>query len=294
MAAARTRDTRIVNRVRDHLAAAAQRLAGEEARLEAEVLLLHVLGKPRAWLYAHADDALSPPLQQAFDALVQRRVAGEPVAYLTGSRAFWSLDLDVSAATLIPRADTERLVELALERLPPDRVVDIVDLGTGSGAIALAIAAERPLARVVATDASVAALAVAANNARKHAIANVEFASGRWLAAVPGRRFDLIVSNPPYIADADHHLDQGDLRFEPRTALASGADGLDDIRTIVATAAAQLHDGGWLLLEHGYDQGGAVRALLALAGFADVATWQDLGGRDRVSGGRHGVIAEKA
>lgn len=283
-----------MNRVREHLAAATQRLSGEEARLEAEVLLLHVLGKPRVWLYAHADDALSPSQQQGFDALLQRRVAGEPVAYLTGARAFWSLDLDVSPATLIPRADTERLVELALERLPQDRAVDVIDLGTGSGAIALAIAVERPRARVVATDASEAALTVAASNARKHAIANVEFATGKWLAAVPGRRFDLIVSNPPYIAAADPHLRRGDLRFEPPTALASGVDGLDDIRAIVATAAAQLRDDGWLLLEHGHEQGAAVRALLAQAGFVDVATWQDLGGRDRVSGGLRRAAAEIA
>lgn len=275
-----------MSRVRDCLAAAALCLGGDEARLEAEVLLLHVLGKPRAWLYAHADDELPLPQRDAFDALLARRRAGEPVAYLTGSREFWSLDLSVTPATLIPRADTERLVELALERLPRDSAVDVADLGTGSGAIALALGRERPLARIVATDASAAALAVARANAQKNRIGNVEFAQGSWLAAVLGRQFDLIASNPPYIADDDVHLDQGDLRFEPRSALAAGADGLDDIRQIVETARARLRAGAWLLLEHGYAQGAPVRALLQAAGYSDVATWRDLAGQDRVSGGR--------
>ncbi|MBL8297208.1 MAG: peptide chain release factor N(5)-glutamine methyltransferase [Rhodanobacteraceae bacterium] len=274
-----------MSRVRDCLSAAAQRLGGGEARLEAEVLLLHVLGQPRAWLYAHADDELAPAQCIAFDRLVARRHAGEPVAYVTGSREFWSLDLAVTPATLIPRADTERLVELALERLPQERVVDVADLGTGSGAIALAIATERPHARVVATDASGEALAVADANAKKNNISNVVFAEGSWLAAVPGRLFDLIASNPPYIAADDIHLAQGDLRFEPRSALVAGADGLDDIRHIVRTAPAQLRQHGWLLLEHGYEQGSAVRSLLLAAGFCDVATWQDLAGLERVSGG---------
>lgn len=275
--------------VRDCLAAAAQRLGGSEARLEAEVLLLHVLGKPRAWLYAHADDSLGPSQREAFAALVARRSAGEPVAYITGTREFWSLALQVTPATLIPRADTERLVELALERLPPGRTAEVADLGTGSGAIALAIASERPLARVVATDASRAALAIATANAKKNHICNVEFFHGSWLAAVPGRRFDLIVSNPPYVAEDDAHLARGDLRFEPRSALAAGADGLDDIRCIAETAPAQLRRDGWLLLEHGHEQAAPVRALLVAAGFSDVATWQDLAGRDRVTGGRRGA-----
>ncbi|WP_386067127.1 peptide chain release factor N(5)-glutamine methyltransferase [Tahibacter sp. UC22_41] len=280
-----------MSRVSDSLAAAAQRLRGEEARIDAEVLLLHVLGKPRAWLYAHADDVLPAAQQAAFDALVQRRAAGEPVAYLTGSREFWSLHLDVSPATLIPRADTERLVEIALDRLPRGQALQVADLGTGSGAIALAIARERPQAQVVATDASAAALAVAGGNAAKNKICNVEFVQGSWFDAMPGRRFDLIASNPPYIAAGDAHLSQGDLRFEPPGALASGVDGLDDIRLIVAAAGAHLRDGGWLLLEHGYDQGPAVRALLQAAGFNEVATWQDLAGHDRVSGGQWPVIA---
>jgi len=272
--------------VREVLLGAAQALRGDEARLEAEVLLLHVLGKPRAWLYAHADDELTSTQCEAIDALVRRRQAGEPVAYLTGTREFWSLNLHVTGATLIPRADTERLVELALDRLPPDTPLRVADLGTGSGAIALAIASERPQARVIATDASAAALGIARQNAEFNKISNVEFVEGSWLMAVPQQRFDLIVSNPPYIAAGDAHLQQGDLRFEPSSALAAGTDGLDDLRVIVAAAGQHLHDGAWLLLEHGFDQGVAVRALLETAGFANVATWQDLGGLDRVSGGR--------
>lgn len=274
-----------MTKVRDLLAAAAQRLGGEEARLEAEVLLLQVLQRPRAWLYAHADDELDAPSAAALDALLQRRERGEPVAYIVGRREFWSLDLAVSPATLIPRADTERLVELALQRLPQDRPVDVADLGTGSGAIALAIAHERPLARVLASDASAAALAVARDNAAEHEISTIEFVLGRWFAPLDARRFALIVSNPPYIAAADEHLHRGDLRFEPATALVAGADGLDDIREIVAGAAAHLLPGGWLLLEHGHDQAQAVRTLLERAGFAEIDSWQDLGGNDRVSGG---------
>lgn len=278
-----------MRRVRDSLAAAAARLPGEEARLEAEVLLLHLLQRPRAWLFAHAEDELDAALAESYEQLLQRRLAGEPVAYLTGEREFWSLPLQVSAATLIPRADTERLVELALERLPPGDAAVVADLGTGSGAIALAIARERPQALVVATDRSAAALAVAAGNARKLSIGNVEFVRGDWFDGLQGRVFDLIASNPPYIAARDPHLSQGDLRFEPVTALASGTDGLDDLRRIIADAAAHLHPGGWLLLEHGYDQGEAVRGLLTAVGFAEVATWRDLGGQERVSGGRAGV-----
>lgn len=277
-----------MSRIRDSLAAAAQTLGGEDARREAEMLLLAVLGKPRAWLYAHAEDALDAEQAAAFAALLQRRCRGEPVAYLTGRRGFWSLDLRVTPATLIPRADTERLVELALQRLPPQRVLNVADLGTGSGAIALALARERPQARVVATDASAAALEVARANAVDNQVANVEFLEGTWFAPLATRRFDLIVSNPPYVAEHDAHLEQGDLRFEPRTALAAGADGLDDLRQIVAQAPVHLRSGSWLLLEHGYDQGAAVRGLLAAAGFAAVETWQDLGGNDRVSGGISG------
>ena len=268
------------------LRTAAARLSGPDARHEAEHLLLHVLGRDRAWLFAHGDDPLAGPEALAFDALLARREAGEPLAYLLGRRGFWTLDLQVSPATLIPRPETERLVELALERLPADRRARVADLGTGSGAIALAIASERPLAGVIATDVSEAALEVARANARDNGIANVAFRSGSWLVPLADEGFDLIASNPPYIADGDPHLGQGDLRFEPPTALSSGTDGLDAIREIVAKAPSHLHPGGWLLLEHGWDQGEAIRGLLQAAGFVDVATEVDLEQRDRVTLGR--------
>ena len=269
--------------VQGALAIATHRL-GE--RSEAELLLLHLLGRPRSWLFAHADEPLSMAQRLAYDALVQRRLAGEPLAYITGRSGFWTLELEVTPATLIPRADTERLVELALERLPRDRACRVADLGTGSGAIALAIASERQQAQVLATDASPAALLVARRNAQRLGLANVSFAQGDWLLPLAGQRFDLIVSNPPYIEAADPHLAQGDLRFEPASALASGSDGLDDIRRIVRDARDHLEPCGWLLFEHGWNQGTAARALLHEAGYAEVFTAQDLEQRERVSGGR--------
>ena len=253
---------------------------------DAALLLAHVLQRPRSWLYAHADAGIDGDAAARFEALLARRAAGEPVAYLTGTRGFWRFDLRVTPDTLIPRPETELLVELALERLPGDRDLMIADLGTGSGPIALALAGERPRARVVATDASGAALAVARDNAASLALGNVEFVEGSWFAPLAGRRFDLVASNPPYVAVGDAPLEEGDLRFEPAGALSSGPDGLDDIRRIVAEAPAHLMPGGWLLLEHGHDQGQAVRALLEQAGFSDVATCSDLERRDRVTLGR--------
>lgn len=274
--------------LRQVVADASARLGSSDARHEAELLLLHVLERPRSWLFAHATDPLAANDQAAFEALLARRVAGEPVAYLTGRRGFWTLDLEVDPATLIPRPETELLVELALERLPPDQSLQLADLGTGSGAIALALASERPQAQVLATDASPGALAVAARNAARHDLRNVRFAEGGhdWYAPLQGARFDLIASNPPYIASDDPHLEQGDLRFEPATALASGPDGLDDIRRIVDGGQAQLRPEGWLLIEHGWDQGAAIRALFDAAGFVEVQTAQDLEQRDRITLGR--------
>lgn len=269
--------------IRAMLAAASERL-GE--RVDAELLLLHVVQQSRSWLFVHADDTLDTDVQTAYAALVERRAAGEPVAYVTGRRGFWSLELEVTPATLIPRPETELLVELALQRLPRDFGGAVADLGTGSGAIALALARERPRARVMATDASVAALEVARRNAQRHAIDNVCFVHGDWLAPLAEQRFELIVSNPPYIEAADPHLAHGDLRYEPASALASGADGLDDIRRIVDDAHAHLQPAGWLLFEHGWNQGDAARGLLETAGYVDVFTAQDLEQRDRVSGGR--------
>ncbi|PZO09704.1 MAG: peptide chain release factor N(5)-glutamine methyltransferase [Lysobacteraceae bacterium] len=264
---------------------AASRLPGDEARLEAELLLAHALDRPRSWFYAHAGDLLEPRDATSFEDLLRRRERGEPVAQITGHRGFWSLDLAVTADTLIPRPETELLVELALDRLPRGEPRRVLDLGTGTGAIALAIASERPLADVTAVDASEAALAVARDNAVEAGLP-LRLVPGDWFSAVAGERFDLIATNPPYIAESDPHLQQGDLRFEPRSALASGPDGLDAIRVIARDAAAHLHHGGWLLVEHGHDQGPAVRTLLAAAGLASVATERDLEQRDRVTLGR--------
>ena len=271
--------------LRQLLADAATALPGVEGRHEAELLLLHVLGKPRSWLFAHATDPVEAGDAADFHALLARRVAGEPVAYLLGHRGFWTLDLAVSPATLIPRPETELLVELALARLPVDTALAVADLGTGSGAIALALASERPQVDVTATDLSAAALDVARGNAARNGLARVRFVQGAWFAPLQGMRFDLIASNPPYIASNDPHLQQGDLRHEPATALASGIDGLDDIRLIVAGAGAHLLPGGWLLIEHGWDQGAAIRALFEHAGFEQVHTERDLEQRDRVTRG---------
>lgn len=279
------------SKVRDLLAQAVQALSADratiEARREAELLLQHALRVDRAWLFAHADDDVDPALARQFRDYVSRRVAGEPVAYIMGRREFFSLDLVVTPDVLIPRHETERLVELALEKIPSDAAARVADLGTGSGAIALAIAHERPSARVLATDASAAAIAVARGNAQRLGLSNVEFAQGEWCAALGERTFDLIASNPPYIAEGDAHLDDGDLRFEPALALSSGADGLDAIRTIARDARRHLAPGGWLILEHGYDQGPAVREIFVMNGYAEAATAHDLEGRDRVSSARY-------
>ena len=271
-----------------NIARALRSAAARIGMIDAEALLLHVLGRPRSWLFAHATDAVAAEAVAAFDALVGRRVAGEPVAYLTGRRGFWTLDLAVTPATLIPRPETELLVEQALERLPSDPDLHVADLGTGSGAIALALAKERPRARVIATDASEAALAVARANAAENGIDNIEFRRGSWFAPLAGERFHLIASNPPYIEVDDPHLGEGDLRFEPMSALASGGDGLDDLRVIVDEAPSHLDDGGWLMVEHGWQQGAAVRALFVEAHFFDIWTVRDLEGRERVTLGRRG------
>lgn len=257
-----------------------------EARHEAEILLAHALGRDRAWLFSHADFVPDGEVEARFRALMAARGRGEPVAYLLGQRGFWTLDLKVTRDVLIPRAETELLVELALERIPADASFEVADLGTGSGAIALAIASERPATRIVATDFSAAALEIARSNATDLAIGNVEFAQGDWCAALAGRRFDLIVSNPPYIAADDAHLAQGDLRFEPASALASGADGLDATRAIVEAAPAHLRPSAWLLFEHGYDQGERARAILEQHGFLRIESWRDIAGNERISGGQ--------
>jgi release factor glutamine methyltransferase len=261
-------------------------LASDDARRESEILLGHALGKSRAWLYAHGDEEISRDAAEMFQSLSAQRLAGTPIAYLVGHREFWTLELAVTAAVLIPRPETELLVELALLHIPQRKKMDIVDLGTGSGAIALAIAHERPLARVVATDASEEALSVARLNSERLEIRNVEFIRSDWFDGLSRMMFDMIVSNPPYIASNDNHLSQGDLRFEPRGALASGFDGLDSIRDIVRSAPEHLKPGGDLLMEHGFDQGAAVRELFSQSGFVDISTSRDSEARERVTGGR--------
>ena len=281
----------------NEIATIAQALARAQARglarIDAQMLLLHALGRPtgdRAWLLAHDTDPLDAPALARYQALCARRAAGEPVAYLTGTKEFYGLPLRVDARVLDPRPDTEILVDWALELLAPLPAPRVADLGTGSGAIALAIAHARPRARVPAVDASADALSVAQANAQRLQLA-LELRRGDWLAPVAGERFDLIVSNPPYIAEGDAHLPA--LAHEPRSALVSGADGLDDLRRIVATAPAHLAPGGWLLLEHGWDQAAAVRALLTDAGFAQVQSRRDLAGIERCSGGCHCPSVER-
>jgi len=254
--------------------------------LDAQVLLAHVVGQDRAWLVAHGRDAIERERLDAFLALARRRREGEPVAYLTGTREFWGLSLAVSPAVLIPRPETETLVELALARLPEDRNVRVLDLGTGSGAIALAVAHERPRATILATDASVDALDVARANARRLGLANVEFILSDWYASLApsstGGAFDLIVSNPPYIDAADPHLREGDVRYEPARALTPGGSGTAAILRVVAGARERLVSGGSLAVEHGYDQADAVRAMFAAAGFREIVDVRDLAGILRV------------
>jgi len=276
--------------VADSLAAASHQLAAalglekREARLEARVLAAFAWNVSPAWLIAHDTDPLSDAHVAAFETLLMRRLEGVPIAYLVGAREFYGRPFLVSADVLIPRPDTELLVERALARIPSDQAVDVLDLGTGSGCIAITLALERPLARVTAADRSAAALAIARRNA-DILNARVEFLSSDWFAALAGRRFDLIVSNPPYVAAADPHLARGDVRFEPLTALAAGDDGLADLRRLTAAACAHLKPGGTLLLEHGYDQADAVQTLLRMNGIRHPQSWADLAGILRISGG---------
>ena len=250
--------------------------------VDQRILLCHALGISRTALITQSERALTQEEAGRVSALLQRRLDGEPVAYIIGRREFFGLDFETTPAVLIPRPDTELLVELALARLPPR--ARVLDMGTGSGAIAVAIAHSRPDAVVTALDVSQEALAIAARNAQRNG-AKVRFLHSDWFGAVQGEQFDLIVSNPPYIADGDRHLSEGDLRFEPSGALTDFADGLSALRTIIAGAPARLAPASWLLMEHGYDQAAAVRALLSSAGYTDVQSWQDLAGIERVSGG---------
>ena len=255
--------------------------------LENRILLCHATGLTRVQLITQGDRPLTPDEAARLDDLVARRLRGEPIAYIVGRREFFGLDFQVGPAVLIPRPDTELIVELALERLPQN-APRLLDMGTGSGAIAVAVAVTRPDAAVTALDVSPDALAIAQANAAANG-ARVRFLESSWFDALAAVEvFDVIASNPPYIAAGDDHLAQGDLRFEPVGALTDHADGLSALRIIIAGSPRHLAPGGWLLLEHGYDQAAAVRALLAEAGFADVQSWRDLAGIERVSGGRFG------
>lgn len=255
----------------------------DDSAIDSKVLLAHVLVRSHTWLYTWPDHPLTAEQWQQFEALVNRRSRGEPVAYLTGVRAFWTLELATSPATLIPRPETELLVETALELLP-SRASKVCDLGTGTGAVALAIASERPDLSVVGVDLQPDAVALAHTNAQRNQVANVQFMASSWFDALSGR-FDMIVSNPPYVEADSDYLDRGDVRFEPRSALVAGADGLDDIRTIIATAPDFLSDGGWVLLEHGYAQADAIQALFSAAGYTHIHTRKDLAGHARITGG---------
>ena len=301
---------------------AAALLSTEEAKLESQLLLQHVLNVNRAWLIAHEDDAIEANIHAVFEALLKRRLGGEPMAYILGSREFYGLDLLVTPDTLIPRPDTETLVEAALAKTPlsestqnlsfrrksessgveqdDNKALDsdfrrnddlkVLDLGTGTGAIALAIAKNRPQASITAVDASEATLEVAKKNALYLSINNVEFVLSNWFENLSNQRFDVIVSNPPYIEEYDAHLTQGDLRFEPMSALASGEDGLDDIRRIIGDCLIYLKPQGWLMLEHGYNQAEQVADLMADAGLTNIETIKDLGNNDRVTLGKNPLI----
>ncbi len=259
----------------------------DAARLEAELLLSHLLGKSRSWLITWSDTRLDDQQLQHFSDLVNKRIQGVPIAQLTGEREFWSLPLRVTADTLIPRPETELLVETCLDLYPAENSITVADLGTGSGAIALAIATERPAWCILATDKSHQALDVAIHNAETLQIDNIQLLQGDWFDALPANiRVEVLLSNPPYIPMNDPHLQQGDLRFEPRTALASGDDGLDAIRLIISKASDYLEPGGYLLLEHGYNQGSAVRRLMHQSALGEINILTDLAGHERVTIGR--------
>lgn len=259
-------------------------LPEDSARRDTEVLLCHCLGKPRSWLYTWPDATVEEPALSMFNALQDARLSGQPIAYLTGEREFWSLTLKVNSHTLIPRPETETLVEWALALDLPSQA-RVADLGTGSGAIALALASERPDWRVLAVESSESALAVARENTQALGLTRVELLRSSWFERIEQQDFDLIVSNPPYVKEGDPHLLQGDLRFEPTSALVAEQGGFADLHAIVTGSCEYLREGGWLLLEHGYEQAAALRDLLVENGFSCVESRRDLAGHERVTGG---------
>lgn len=256
------------------------------ARLDVELLLAAALGKPRSFLHTWPERIVSSEAAHTFEAYLRRRRTGEPVAYILGLQGFWNIDLEVATHTLIPRPETEMLVETALELLPGAIPHRLLDLGTGTGAIALSLAKDRPQWTITAVDRVDEAVDLAERNRQRLNLDNAAVMKSHWFSALERQRFDLIISNPPYIASGDPHLAQGDVRFEPSSALVAGVDGLDDLRIIVAEATAHLEPGGWLLLEHGYDQGAAVRDLLNGHGFEQIQTRRDLGDNERITFGR--------
>lgn len=260
----------------------------DSPRLDTEIFLCHVLEKPSSYLMTWPEKALTPVQVERFTACMERRQQGEPVAYILGTQSFWTLDLEVSTDTLIPRADTEVLVEAALNLFPDNSPLRIADLGTGTGAIALALASERPAWEVWGCDRIEAAVGLAKRNQTRLGLPEVNFVQGSWLEPLSGR-FDMIVSNPPYIDQDDEHLQQGDVRFEPLSALVAAEEGLSDIMHIIHTAPDYLCEGGWLLFEHGYQQAAAVRKLFCDSGYQQVKTYQDYAGNDRVSLGQVGT-----
>lgn len=271
--------------IADAIAIAGRRLrnSSSSAQLDSQILLSHTLKTNRAYLYTHPQQLLSAVQQQQFEQLLDRRDHGDPIAYIVGQREFWSLNLMVNASVLIPRSDTELLVETVLSILPYNQPLHIADLGTGSGAIGLALAHERPQWHITASDNSEAALKVAAKNKEQLRLANIKFVHSDWYQSLNSKKFDAIVSNPPYIVEQDPHLQQGDLRFEPQNALRSGKDGLNAIRTLITNAAAHLQSSAPLLIEHGYQQAPAVQNLFKQQNWQDIQTLNDLAGKARLT-----------
>jgi release factor glutamine methyltransferase len=262
-------------------------MTSDSALLDAEVLLCTALGKERTYLRAWLDQELHPEQIAAFNLLLQQRQQGKPIAYIIGKREFWSRDFQVTPDVLIPRPDTELLIELSLALMPANQSCKIIDLGTGSGIIAITLAAERPHAHISATDISAAALACAKTNAAKHNVGHIQFHQSNWFDSVPDGKFNLIISNPPYVAEDDEHLQRGDLRFEPLTALISAQQGLSDIKTIAETARNRLENGGFLLVEHGYNQREDLQNIFRPFGYQQVQTHADLSGQPRVTSGQY-------
>lgn len=259
----------------------------DSARLDVEVILCHVLNCAATHLLAWPEKILEQEQTLLFNQLIEQRRTGTPVAYITGSKEFWSLDFKVTPATLIPRPDTETLVEFVLNMFSDKKNLRLIDLGTGSGAIAIAIASERPNWEIIATDISVEALAIAGDNARRHKIKNIRFIESNWFERLEQQRFDLIISNPPYIAEHDEHLSQGDVRFEPLSALTSGETGMDDIQHITAQSKKHLNSNGWLAFEHGYDQKQAVSDCFNHYAFQEITQLTDLSGQARISASKY-------